>query len=282
MLDKNASPESKIRYQYAQEIAELCPETLFDEIALTGSSSRGIATVESDIEINFWVHQLPSAEERKEWVQSLGVNNIQAMTAPRPDNSYWVNAVYKGIELEAGWQTFADLDSALTELIEARTTEHQALRLAELVISAKPLRGSGTLENWQALLVTYPTLLADKLIDDALKDWFSIDWLENHLTQPKFKADSHRIWRIIFALNHQWEINWKYAHHSLENLDTCPENIIMRLDAIQQSTPQDAVVIVLELIVDTLQLIKTNKRHYENALILIDLFTSLLLQAKST
>ncbi|GAB5493378.1 MAG: hypothetical protein Phog2KO_35930 [Phototrophicaceae bacterium] len=273
MLDQNASVESKIRYQYAQEIANLCPENLFSEIALTGSSARGIATKNSDIEINFWVDDLPSIEERKQWIQSLGVSDIQAMTEPRPDNSYWVNAIYKGIELEAGWQTFADLEVALTELIEARTTDHKALRLAELVISAKPLRGSGTLSKWQALLATYPPLLAGKLIDDALNNCFSVDWLEN---QVNIEANSHRIWRIIFALNHQWEINWKYAEYSLENLYIYPPNIISRFEAIQQSTPQNAVPLLLELIIDTLQLVKKNRRNAENASLLIDLFASLL------
>lgn len=273
VLDQNASVESKIRYQYAQEIANLCPENLFTEIALTGSSARGIATKDSDIEINFWVDDLPSREERKQWIQSLDTSNVQAMTEPRPDNSYWVNAIYQGIELEAGWQTFADLEVALTELIEARTTDHKALRLAELVISAKPLRGSGTLSKWQALLATYPPLLADKLIDDALNNCFSVDWLEN---QVNIEANSHRIWRIIFALNHQWEINWKYAEYSLENLYIYPPNIISRFEVIQQSTPQNAVPMLLELIIDTLQLVKKNKRNAENASLLIDLFASLL------
>lgn len=282
MLGEHTSAESIIRYQYAREITESCPENLFTQIALTGSSARGIATAESDIEINFWVDELPSLDSRKQWIQSLNVTDIQAMIEPRPDNSYWVNGVYKGIELEAGWQTFTDLDLALTDLIESRTTDHKALRLAELVISAKLLRGSGALSKWQALLANYPPLLADKLIKDALTGWFNVDWLENHQTQATIKADVHRIWRIIFALNHQWEINWKYADYSLPNLKIYPKNITNRLTAIQQSSTQEATFSLLELIIDTLSLIKPNIDNHSDLLALSNQFQAVLRQSKST
>ncbi len=282
MLHPTDSQESQIRYQYAQEIADLCPDALFSEIALTGSSARGIATADSDIEINFWVDELPSFEARLQWIQTLKATDVEAIRDPRPDNSYWVNACYKGIELEAGWQTFADLDTALTMLIEAHTTNHKALRLAELVLSAKSLRGSGVLEKWQPILSNYPPALADKLIEDALSGWLSGNWLENHLNQTIFKADIHRIWRIIFALNHQWEINWKYAEYSLQNLNIYPKNIPNRLMVIQQSTPEIAIVALLELIAETLELIKSNNRSNDAVLAAINQCQILLAQAKST
>lgn len=282
MLDPTASPESLIRLQYAEEIADLCPESLFDEIALTGSSARGIATADSDIEINFWVDDLPGFESRFEWIQSLNVTDIRAIPEPRSDNSYWVNACYRGIELEAGWQTFADLDTALTTLLEARTTDHKALRLAELILSAKSLRGSGVLENWQLRLEYYPPNLADKLIEDALSGWLSENWLEKHLNQWDFKADIHRIWRIIFALNHRWEINWKYALYGLPDLQIYPKNIPNQLAKSKQSEPEIAIIALLELIDDTLELIKSNNGDSEKLLNTHNQCRLLLSQAKST
>ncbi len=282
MLDASASQESQIRYQYAREIGDLCPESLFGEIALTGSSARGIASAESDIEINFWVDDLPSFEGRLQWITSLNVTDIRAIPEPRSDNSYWVNACYKGIELEAGWQTFEDLDTALVRLIEARTTDHKALRLAELILSAKSLRGSGALEKWQPILQDYPPNLADKLIEDALSGWLSENWLENHLNQRDFKADIHRIWRIIFALNRQWEINWKYTLYSLPNLQIYPKNIPTQLTKIQQNAPDIAIVTLLELIQDTLELIKSNNGVSKKVLDTRNQGRLLLSQAKST
>lgn len=282
MLDANASLESQLRYQYAQEIADLCPVHLFQEIALTGSSARGIATGISDIEINFWVENLPSLEARSNWVHSLNVSDVIAMTEPRPDNSYWINALYHGIELEAGWQTFSDLDTALTRLIEADTTDHKALRLAELVLSAKSLRGFGALEKWQALLQDYPVELADKLIHEALTGWLGENWLENRLNQTDFKADIHRIWRLIFALNHQWEINWKYAQYSLDTLKIYPKNIASCVLNIQENAPEYVLVLLLEIIEETLELIKSNYGLTDTVLEASNHCRLLLAQAKST
>lgn len=248
------APESLLRLQYAREIAETCPVSLFEEIALTGSSARGIATESSDIEINFWVDTLPALQSRIDWIESLRVTDIIAHTQARPDNSYWINANYKGIELEAGWQTFADLDTALTELIEACTTDHKTLRLAELILSAKHLRGAGTIEKWQSKLQHYPAELSQKLIESALTDWLT----DNRLSENSHKDNLHRIWRIIFAHNHQWEINWKYASHSMGNLQIYPKNFPERIWDIQHTDKASAQKIMFELIADTLELIKPN------------------------
>lgn len=252
---------SQIRYQHALDIATICPDSLFVEIALTGSSARGIATADSDIEINFWVQQMPSIEARSTWVQSLPVQNIVVHQQARPDNSYWINASYEGIELELGWQTIADLDTSLTALIEAQTTDHKALRLAELVLSAKSLRGSGVLEQWQERLKNYPPTLSDKLIHTALTDWLGQRWLDNAQTDDSVKNDVHRIWRIIFAVNHQWEINWKYAHHSLPNLKIYPKNIASAIWDISHESPQSTLKLRLQLIQKTILLLENHSQY---------------------
>lgn len=262
MLPVSATPESRLRLQYAQEIAAVCLPSLYDEIALTGSSARGIATPSSDLEINFWVQTLPDIDSRKQWMISLGTAQVIAHAAPRPDESYWVNGMYNGIEIEAGWQTFDALDIALTDLIEARTTDHKALRLAELVLSAKSLRGSGALQKWQPILRTYPSQLAPKLIEEALSDWLTVTWLSDHQASADYKDDIHRIWRIVFALNHQWEINWKYAHFSVPSLNIYPKNIANRIADMQQSHTPQSSKLMLELIEETLQCIQAQDETY--------------------
>lgn len=259
MLLEKTTSESRLRLQYARAIADSCPESLFDEIALTGSSARGIATANSDIEINFWVSELPPQQARIRWLESIGVDNLFVHPEPRPDNSYWISGRYQGIELEAGWQTVADLDSALTALIAVKTTEHKALRLAELVLSAQSLRGAGVLGKWQAILQHYPSELSHKLILDALSEWHSeIDtWLENRLNNRDFGADSHRIWRVIFALNQQWEINWKYAHYSLDALQIYPNNMMSRIWEIENAQVSEATRLMINLVIDVLELIRT-------------------------
>jgi hypothetical protein len=228
---------SILRLYHAQTIAAACPQIRFTEIALTGSSARGIANDESDIEINFWIEALPDREGRSNWLKALGVENIIAHTEPRPDGSIWVNGSYQGIELEAGWQTFADLEASLKELIEARTTDHKQLRLAELILSAKSLRGSGTLNYWQPILQNYPPTLADKLITEALTGWFTESWFTARNIYPETRRDDlHRVYRILFALNKRWEINWKWAYRSLSELEISPKNLSETLSAMEDDT----------------------------------------------
>ena len=258
MQVSNSTPESQLRLKYAQAIAESCPKTLFKEIALTGSSARGIATASSDIEINFWVDQLPDVASRTQWIASLGTQDIVAHDKPRPDNSYWINGTYQGIELEAGWQTIADLEAALSEIIDARSTNHKTLRLAELVLSAQALRGSGVLNKWQSILKHYPSKLSSKLIDVALTDWLNDSWYAARMAENSFKTDIHRVWRLLFALNHQWEINWKYARYSLSSLKIYPKDIMRRIWEIQNMDTRAAIMPMIDLITETLELIRIN------------------------
>lgn len=250
---------SIIRLKHAQYIAAACPETLFTEIALTGSSARGLANDNSDIEINFWLDDIPSIEERSKWLKNLGLANIIAHTEPRPDGSIWINGTYQGIELEAGWQTLADLESSLNELIGANTTHHKSLRLAELILSAKSLRGSGTLNRWQPILQNYPQALSEKLITETLSTWFTETWQTTRNTNPEIiKDDLHRVYRILFALNHHWEINWKWVHHIIPHLEIAPQNLLNILVAISNLAIDEKAKMILTLIIMTLELLDSS------------------------
>ncbi|HEY4387373.1 MAG TPA: hypothetical protein VGN34_23205 [Ktedonobacteraceae bacterium] len=46
---------SRVRYRVAQELVELCPPNLGQEISITGSVSKGLADDFSDIEQVFYV-----------------------------------------------------------------------------------------------------------------------------------------------------------------------------------------------------------------------------------
>lgn len=216
MLKPDASPESKIRFHYAQEIASHCPEDFFEEIALTGSAARGHSHAESDFEINFWVERIPRVDLRLRWLQSIGVENLQLVAQPRRDGSQWISGSYQGIPLEAGWQTIADVEMLLHALLHAETTNHKDLRLGELFLSAKSLRGSGILAQWQQRLSHYPEALGEKLIAEVLQAWLSEEFI-----------DKENLIRLVFAINKQWEINRKWS--ATVELPLAPRDFFPRL-----------------------------------------------------
>ena len=61
-LPENASAASIRRAELAQRLVESCPPALADEIALVGSTARGIADDEFDLELNLWAQAIPPLE----------------------------------------------------------------------------------------------------------------------------------------------------------------------------------------------------------------------------
>jgi hypothetical protein len=234
----NTPTEASVkRYEYALQLASTCPATLYQEVALTGSSAKGIADEQSDIEINFWGQAIPSAKQRVDWLTENGVTEIVVNKKPRPDSSYWINGIYKGIALEVGWQSEESLFNSLNIILNANTIDHRALRLADIILSAISLQGEGVLEYWQnQLSFDYSDVLQTRLIHDCFAKW------------GRGKYDDHTlILRAVFALNRVWEVNWKRWIYELPKLTALPPNFQSRLD------DGDRV----QLILDTLTLIQT-------------------------
>lgn len=233
MLKATASHESQVRYQYAKSIAEQCPDEFFLEIALTGSAARGLSNPDSDFEINFWVEKIPRVDLRLRWLQSIGAENLQ-LGSHRRDGSQWISGSYAGIPLEAGWQTLADVESLIHALLHAETTNHKDLRLGELFLSAKSLRGDeGILARWQERLSHYPDVLREKLIAEVLEAWLSEEFI-----------DKENLVRLVFAINKQWEINRKWMH--TVELPLAPVDFFPRMHSIHADDTEALQTLLLE------------------------------------
>lgn len=233
MLKSTASHESLVRYQHAHAIAAQCPDEFFLEIALTGSAARGLSNPESDFEINFWVERIPRVDLRLRWLQSIGVENLQ-LGSHRRDGSQWISGSYHGIPLEAGWQTLADVENLLHALLHAETSNHKDLRLGELFLSAKLLRGEdGILAKWQERLSHYPDALGEKLIAEVLQAWLSEEFI-----------DKENLVRLVFAMNKQWEINRKWT--ATVELPLAPADFFPRLASIQPEDIEGLQSLLLE------------------------------------
>ncbi len=168
MLPENATPASHHRYQLARQIAATCPPTLAADIALTGSSARGWATDDSDLELNLWSETLPPLEERTAWLTTLGVRDLDIETAARDDDSYWIGGVYEGVPVEFGWQTHAALDATCDRLLSGTVTDRSVTFLATLILNGVPLRDSGAVSTRQIRLRAYPDTVQRASIQRAV------------------------------------------------------------------------------------------------------------------
>lgn len=264
-LLENATEASRIRYQVAYELAQLCLPLLGKECVLTGSSSRGLADEASDIEQVFYVDKLPSLQERERWLNEVGVADLHSETEPIADGSIWATFRFHDIWIEAGWQTIEAHEKNLQYILAGNVIDHHHLKLAEIITHALPLRSQGLLAQWQQKLSHYPDTLPASIIADATELWTFPPIVEARwalIRRGEFLGlferlvrDVHNCLRMLFALNRQWEPEWKWLRSATSSLTIKPERLVERINEVfTTAQPEMCVLTCLRLISETLLL----------------------------
>ena len=264
MLPDRATAASLTRLELAGDLAARCPHTLAAAIALTGSSARGVAEAGSDAEVNHWVEWLPPPGVRAGWLMDAGVSGVEAEAEPRSDDSEWFHGHYRGVELEAGWQTFGALENKLAPLLTGDSTGLERLRLAELLVSAVVLRPNDRLLALQSALAAFPDALRDRLIEELsgpLTDdgrWAGVEKLARrgeslHVTAQL--ADSLKMAvRLCYVVNRRWQAGDKWLLTLADRLPVMPPDWRLRLNAIFAASPSEAVALARAWCDDALSL----------------------------
>lgn len=200
-LPASATAASRQRAELASALVANCPPTSADVIALVGSTARGAADDESDLELNLWAQAIPPHGERVDWLRAAGATNIQVEEAPRPDDSHWITFSMGGVSAEVGWQTFAALRASLDRVLSGAALDRKTLAFADVITTAIPLRGD-QLATWQAALANYSDAVQRGIIELAVALW----------SQPSRWATARRLARHGERL--------ALAEHLLQDLDT--------------------------------------------------------------
>jgi hypothetical protein len=225
LLALGASAASQQRYAVAQKLAASCPLDLGIEMALTGSTSRGLASATSDLEINLWTESLPPLAARREWLIAVGVGEVAICDQIRSDASYWITGCWGDLPLELGWQTFAAWEDSLQRILAGDYPDPRWLRLPNLWQHAIPLRGGGYLAAIQNQLQSYPAALQKRVIQRVLHVWRD---------QPQWatpQQEIERCLRLLFALNHQWESRPKWIAIDAAGLMHKPTDLVDKVRA---------------------------------------------------
>ncbi len=258
------------RRRLAGELARACPADHGREIAVTGSAALGLADATSDLELNFWVDELPPVEARRAWLERVGATEIVPDDAPLADGSHWLTFRFRDIWVEAGWQTIADLVQTLDEILAGALTSHDRLLLASLVAHAVAVRTDGALATWQARLASYPEVLGERVIAANTTVWHLPHAVQGRwalvrrgdslaLTE-RLLWDTSNVLRVLYALNRQWEPDWKWLRFKLRDLTRAPDRLAERIDLIFSTgaSPRERVVTCQQLILDTLALLPSS------------------------
>lgn len=249
-LPATASEASRRRFKLARAIAEVCPPELAQEIAVTGSTSRGVANSHSDLEINVWTDLLPLRQleinawlhANLDWLKGLEkIRELYVDQTPIIDGSVWITFQVGDIWVEMSWQRLDTQSSLVKRLLSGDVVVHGLLMVADALIYAIPLRSSGLLGEWQIALAEYPMLLQDRLIRDAADAWMfplHVDtcWKTYGEHRLQFLEhlifDVHGLLRLVFALNRTWEPDWKRLRQRLSPLSIKPTRMISRMNLV--------------------------------------------------
>lgn len=266
MSKKIVSGECRSRIKLAEEIVSKCPLEYGKEIIITGSVSRGLADENSDIEIEFLVDDLILECDMVNWIKEIGGTEIYPYGAPIGDGSVWIIFKYKDYWIEAGWQKIDTMRDNIKSILTGEVYTHDKLTLASTFKNAIFIRKNGILDSLQEELNSYPDDLQQKIIMNTISPW-TVDLglnVRRVLAKRDDKipllermiADVHRVLRILYALNKQWEPDWKWTKHIVKDLDIKPENLIERIDSIICiKDSEESLKACFKLIYDTLSLI---------------------------
>jgi hypothetical protein len=236
-LPAGSSVASRARYEAACRLAGAFPPGWGGELALTGSASRGWADDDSDIEFVAWMSEVPSADDRRAWRESVGIVDAAADPHTSVDGTVWEWSKYEDFWLETGWQSVRRHEDVLRSIIEGRTTDHRVVTLADAVTLAVPLRTSGLLARWQDQLRTYPDEVQQALVQAGARRWqYRPSYWglarrgDRVAVEERLLADVQSIMRIVFALNRVWEPAWKWSARRIEGLAIQPPMLLQRID----------------------------------------------------
>jgi hypothetical protein len=167
-LPPHATQASRLRYEVARALVASAPSSFGHEAILSGSASRGVADESSDIEMVFYVHELPSSAEREMWLRQVGAKDFTLGSKSIGDEQIWMTFSFHDLWVEACWQSIAAHEKKLDVMVAGTVTAPGALKLGWIMQNAVSLRGGSLLQQWWHKLVLYPDTLPREILLSAL------------------------------------------------------------------------------------------------------------------
>jgi hypothetical protein len=241
----------------AQRITEALPPEV-EEVAVTGSVSRGVADEVSDIELLIVTRDEVELEECFTLADACGLTGLGTW-GPQGVPTKRVSGYRDGTPVELIWWSRAHAETALGSIFAGELSSS-----ADAIANGVALRTSGLLAQWQERLRRYPDDLAARQIEDAALTWggFAPAGLltilrphERLALLERMVDDASRVLRIVFALNRVWKPTSKRLADRVAGLPIKPNRLAERIDeALAETDPGRAVLLMTELQADTVTL----------------------------
>ena len=235
----------------AQRVADELPA---DEVALTGSVSRGVADEASDIEMLVVTAEQLSLEECFALVGRAGLTGLDTWGDPSTP-SRRVSGYLDGVPVETIWWHRAYAEEQVAAPTQAT---------GDALAHAAPLKTSGLLAQWQERLAVVPDEVALARIEEAAQRWggftpaglLTIIRPGDRLQHAEWMVDAAtRMLAILYALNRVWQPTTKRLALRVEVLAVKPDRLAERIEeAFAERDPRAALRILTQLQLETVQL----------------------------
>ena len=235
----------------AQRVADALP---VDEVALTGSVSRGVADEVSDIEMLVVPAEPLTLDECFTLVAAAGLTGLDTWGNPSTP-ARRVSGYLDGVPIETIWWHRGLAEEQLAAPSQAT---------GDALVNAIPLKTRGLLAEWQERLRHYPEELVAARCEEAAERWggftpaglLTIARPGERLQRAEWLVDAaNRVHAIVFALNRSWQPTTKRLSLRLEPLAVKPERMAERIEeALAEADPFRALRVMTQLQLDAVHL----------------------------
>jgi len=264
--DGRTTEASRALYDFACQVIQQLPEELGEEIALMGSAGSGHADESSDIDLAIWVEALPLLATIITWLEQIGATHVRHDEEETTENQLRVICQLKRVWLELDFHTRRAYEKTVSQVVAGETLARGQVIHAWNVVWATPLRTKGLLAKWQQQLSDYPDVVRDRLITSSSSFWryphrVEMLWTLAHRQallglDEWLSADLQDALRILFAINRQWEPDWKNLGTACHLLTRTPDGLGQRVnDIFSAAHAETRVALAQRLILDILDLV---------------------------
>ncbi len=284
------NPDSRQRLAWARSIARVYaghPDV--GAILLGGSTARGEAARDSDIDLGvFWMRLAPE-EERRELLRRAGgslrrsvPNHLRfqagvprqlgcieiAEFTPNPNEAH-------RIELDLEHETVAGTERALALVMQEGEASLELQELVAVIQEGVPLHGHDLLDRWQESSRDYPEELALRMVTENISGigrllTTQLGWIETQdwlCLQNGFLQIGRRLLLCLMGLNRAWAFtdnpNFKGLKPFTDRLQLKPDRFAERLGESMQGSAHDGIRSFADLSEEVLELVELHMPSVE-------------------
>lgn len=239
-------------------------------VLLAGSVARGTADAFSDIEVDIYWHDPPTAEDRQAPIATLGATPVYSEV----DENEWADGIaLDGVKTDTSQFLVSTIDRYITDVLERADLEVEKQIRITAFQQGKALSGVKQIEAWRAQAVAYP----DALQYASLQEYFDI--------RPRYLLDMiaarddvlflhfalngllQRLMSSLYAINRLYLTHpyHKWLHWEISRMTYTPPDLEQRIRDILRAAPQPAVDAAHILIEDMLALVEQHVPAYDTS-----------------